>query len=103
VPSPGPNPGPPPNTCSYSIDPHDGKGFGPDGGTGSVNVTTGPNCAWSASSNANWLFVGPAGGVGNGSVGYGVAPNNSEFDRAGTLTIAGQTFTVKQKGSKHDD
>ena len=38
---------------------------------------------------------------GNGTVGYSVAANASTSSRTGTLTIAGQTFTVTQDGSAY--
>ncbi len=65
--------------------------------TGSVNVTaTNASCTWTATSNANWLTISSgASGAGNGSVGYAVSANTGAA-RSGTLTIAGQTFTVNQ-------
>jgi len=41
-------------------------------------------------------------GSGNGSVGYTVAPNPNTAARSGTLTVAGQTFTVMQAASSVD-
>jgi hypothetical protein len=47
-------------------------------------------------SNASWITVtAGASGTGNGSVGYTVAANTGAA-RSGTMTIAGQTFTVNQ-------
>jgi hypothetical protein len=83
--------------CSYSINP-DHKDVGKDGGTFSVAITAGALCPWTATSNASWITVtsGTA-GVGNGTVQYLVARHTGNGDRTGTLTIAGLTFTVKQK------
>jgi hypothetical protein len=60
-------------------------------------VTTGPSCGWLATSNAaEWLTItGSAAGTGNGSVAFAVAANPGP-QRTGTLTVAGQTFTVTQ-------
>ena len=68
------------------------------GATGTFDVRTADGCGWSASSNANWLTVttGPTGN-GNGTVGYTVAANTGA-ERTGTITAAGQTFTVVQSG-----
>jgi Putative binding domain, N-terminal len=67
------------------------------GGTGSVAVTAGPGCAWTASSGASWLTItGGASGTGNGTVSYSVAANASCVGRSGSLTVAGRTFTVSQ-------
>ena len=67
--------------------------------TGSVTVTNGVGCAWTAVSNAGWItLTGSTGGSGNGTVAYSVAPNTSATQRQGSVTIAGQTFTVTQSG-----
>jgi Putative binding domain, N-terminal/Viral BACON domain len=84
---------PPP--CMYSIAPAS-QNAGANASTGTVTVTAGAGCAWTATSNAAWLSVtSGATGTGNGSVGYSVAANTGAA-RAGTITIAGQTFTVTQ-------
>jgi uncharacterized repeat protein (TIGR01451 family) len=73
--------------------------IGAAGGTGSVPVTAGSGCGWSGQSNASWLTVtSGSSGSGNGSVNYSVAVNTG-IPRVGTLTVAGQTFTVTQAGS----
>ncbi len=67
------------------------------GDTGSTTVTAGAGCAWTAASNVSWITVtSGANGSGNGSVGFSVAANPNTSARPGTLTIAGQTFTVTQ-------
>ncbi len=82
--------------CMFSINPTT-MSFGAAGGTGSTNVTaSNSGCSWTATSNATWLTItGGASGTGNGSVNYSVAANSGP-DRTGTLTVAGQTFTVTQ-------
>jgi len=81
--------------CSYSIAPTS-QSVPVLGGTGTVTVTTTSACAWTASSNAPWLSItSGATGTGNGTVGFGAAANTG-IARTGTLTIAGQTFTVTQ-------
>ena len=66
--------------------------------TGTVSVTAAAgSCAWTAVSNTSWIDVtGGASGVGNGTVTYSVAANTTGVERAGTMTIAGATFTVTQ-------
>ncbi len=82
--------------CSASIDPTSALVPQP-GGNGSVSVTTEVGCAWTAQSNAPWVSITSGGsGSGGGSVSYAVTPNQSTTPRSGTLTIAGQTFTVDQ-------
>lgn len=69
--------------------------------TGSVGVTASVNtCAWTAASNASWITItGGSSGTGSGTVSYSVAANTSASPRSGTMTIAGQTFTVNQAGA----
>jgi hypothetical protein len=86
---------PPPLPCAYSIAPA-GQNVDANANTGTVTVTAGAACAWTAASNAAWLTVtSGATGTGNGSVGFSVAAN-AGAERTGTLTVAGQTFTVTQ-------
>jgi hypothetical protein len=87
-----------PQTCTYSLDPTS-QSFPASGGTGSVTVTASSSgCgAWTATSNAGWITItSGASGEASGSVEYSVA-NNAGSARSGTLTIAGQTFTVDQE------
>ncbi len=68
------------------------------GGSGTVAVTAGAGCTWTASvsSNTPWLTIATgANGTGNGTVTFNVAVNTGAA-RTGTLSIAGHTFTVNQ-------
>ncbi len=86
-----------PLPCTYSITPT-AQSFPATGGNGTVNVTSLTGCAWTAASNAAWLSItSGASGNGNGAVGYTAASNPNTTPRSGTLTIAGQTFTVTQE------
>ncbi|NOT59143.1 MAG: BACON domain-containing protein, partial [Acidobacteria bacterium] len=81
--------------CSYAIAPTNASAPA-SGATGTVAVTAPGGCAWTATSNATWLSVtSGAAGNGNGTVAY-AAGANTGAQRTGTLTIAGQTFTVTQ-------
>jgi all-beta uncharacterized protein len=69
------------------------------GGVGTINVMAEDRCMWHAASDASWVSITSANaGVGAGVATYSVAPNKG-VSRAGTITIGGNTFTVKQKGS----
>ena len=73
--------------------------FGPGRDGASVRVAAASDCAWSATSNAEWLRITSGGtGSGSGRVRYTVAANPSPAVRTGTLTIDGWTFTVTQAG-----
>jgi len=83
-------------TCSYAIAPASASAPAA-GGMGSVTVTAASGCTWTAASNASWITItSGSSGSGNGTVNYTVAANSSAGSRTGTLTIAGQTFTVAQ-------
>ena len=87
-----------PGSCTYSINPTFQNVSGA-GGTGTTTVTAPGGCAWTATSNVGWVTItSGASGNGNGSVGFTVAANPG-VARNGTLTIAGQTFTVTQSSS----
>ncbi|HSX59241.1 MAG TPA: M12 family metallo-peptidase, partial [Tahibacter sp.] len=84
--------------CTSTIAPMSAS-VGAAAASGSIAVTTSAsNCTWTAASTANWITVTSGGGpfAGNGSVSYTVAANTGAA-RSGTLTIAGQTFTVSQQ------
>jgi hypothetical protein len=85
--------------CAYTIAPTS-QAVGLLGGTGTVAVTTAAGCAWTVVNNTSgpaWITVtsGGNGGTGNGTVAFSAAANPTP--RNGTLTIAGQTFTVIQR------
>jgi hypothetical protein len=88
---------PPPPPCTFSIAPAT-LSAPSGGGTGSVTVTaSAPACAWTATANVDWLIVNPGSpGAGSGTLTFSVSPNLQESERTGTITIAGQTFTVVQ-------
>jgi hypothetical protein len=82
--------------CTYSLNPT-GASLGAAGGINSVSVTAPAACAWNATTNAVWLAISSgASGAGDGTVQYTGSPNATGANRSGTLTIAGQTFTITQ-------
>jgi hypothetical protein len=57
-------------------------------------------CTWSSASNASsWLTITSSGSGGTSEVGFTALPNASASPRTGTLTIAGQVYTVTQAGA----
>ncbi len=89
--------------CSYGISPTP-QSFAAGGGTGTFTVTSGPACAWTATSNATWITINSgASGTGSGTAGFTVAANTSTSARSGTVTVSGQSFTgtvtINQAGS----
>jgi RHS repeat-associated protein len=93
----------PASACMPTISPASAY-FPQQGGAGGlITVTAPPDCTWTAISNVEWLTVTMSGsGMGNGTVGYSVAANPQVLPRQGTMTVAGQTFTVTQEGTVPD-
>jgi hypothetical protein len=62
-----------------------------------VSVQASNGCSWTATSNVTFITVtSGASGTGNGTVVFQVQPNTTAQIRMGSLTIAGQTFSVTQ-------
>jgi hypothetical protein len=81
--------------CTWTLDPTSAS-VAAGGGTGNVSVAAVAGCGWTAASNDAWITItSGASGSGNGTVNYAVAANLGP-PRSGTVTIAGQTFTVNQ-------
>jgi len=76
------------------------QSFTASGGNGTVTVTAGAGCSWTASSPQTWVTItSGATGSGPGSVNFTVAANTSTTARSVILTIAGKSFTVSQAGA----
>lgn len=84
--------------CRYDVQPPT-QSLGISGGAGTVTITTTPDCAWTATTDANWIaLTPPVTGSGNATLNFTVAASNGN-ERTGTITIAGQQATVKQTGT----
>ena len=83
--------------CSFSLSAST-QNIGSGGGTTAVGVTAPGGCSWTATSNASWIGISSGNsGSGSGTVQLVIA-GNTDAGRTGTVTIAGQTFTVTQEG-----
>lgn len=82
--------------CTYSLS-LTNEFFGFGGRTSSVGLLTQEGCNWTAKSNAGWINITSGlSSSGSGRINFSVAKNTSSASRTGTMTIAGQTFTVTQ-------
>ena len=83
--------------CTYSLD-ATSIDLAAKGGSKTVKVkTSGTDCAWTAVSNDPFITItSGTSGTGNGKVNYTVPGNTNTVPLTGTMTIAGQTFTVNQ-------
>jgi hypothetical protein len=87
------------SSCSYGLSSTSQAFSTSAASSGSVNVTAGGTCSWVAVPNASWITItGGSSVTGNGTVSYGIAENTGAKRRTGTITIAGQTYTVTQAG-----
>lgn len=86
-------------TCNFTINPNS-RNFDSGGGVSGLAVAASAgNCNWTATSNDGWITItSGASGTGNGVVAFSVAANTG-VARTGTITVAGQTFTVNQNAS----
>ncbi|MCP9496452.1 MAG: BACON domain-containing protein [Pyrinomonadaceae bacterium MAG19_C2-C3] len=90
--------------CNFNVATQTAASVASSGASGNISVTSLSECTWTARSNVDWISVNvlfsPDGTSGNGSrsVTYQVAANTTSTPRTGTLTVAGQTITVTQRG-----
>ena len=68
------------------------------GGNGIFQVNRNASCPWTPVASAAWITIFSSSSFGNGIVFYEVAAN-SGGPRSGTISVAGQTFTVNQGGT----
>ncbi len=85
--------------CTYSISPTTSGSLGAAATTATITVTALAGCAWTTEDSLSWATVTSGSGAGNGTVEYSVTANVSSAARTGTMTVAGQAYTVNQAGS----
>jgi hypothetical protein len=64
--------------------------------TGSIQVTTGAGCTWTARSSAAWLTISSAVNS-QGKVTYDIAKNGTGANRTATVTVGSVTSTITQR------
>ena len=70
-----------------------------DGGSGSMRVTTNPECPWSAQSEAPWVtLTPPTNGQGEGTVQFTVGANGLPLSRATAIKVDDQRVQISQDG-----
>ena len=88
------------NDCIYALN-SGSEFYAATSGSGSVFVdATDEACTWHAASNDDWITIQSGTDyTGDDWVSYDVAANPDPGSRVGTLTIAGESFTVLQAGT----
>src|SRR5579875_2341802 len=86
--------------CNYSVRLGAITAFG-SGFTGSVSVTAGSGCNWTATTGVPWIsIVSGSPGTGNGVVNFTVQPNTALTSRTGGLTVAGYSIALTEAGMR---
>jgi hypothetical protein len=76
----------------------DGRTHDAGGGTGTIDVTASGGEHWTASESLNWItLLSGTPGTNNGTVSYSVSAYAGDTARTGTISVAGQSFTVVQE------
>ncbi len=84
--------------CPYTLTPSS-QSVNASGGSGSVSINTPSSCPWTASGNLSWFTITSGNsGTGNGMLSYSVSANTGTNERTGSITIAGQIFSMTQAG-----
>ena len=90
-----PAPAPPPPTCTYTLTPAS-RSFTQAGGTGTIELATGPTCTWTAVSSAGYVMVTTPAGTGPATITYTVNSAGMGTNRTATITVNGQVHTITQ-------
>lgn len=78
--------------------------FGVNGDEASFNLITSSGCSWTAMSNNSWIeLVSASSGMGSATITYVVRDNFTFVPRQGTISVAGQTFTITQDSQTGPD
>jgi len=85
--------------CRYTLSPAT-QTVATSGGASTVTVTTTDvDCAWTATTDAEWIsLTAPTSGAGAGVITFTVPPNPGA-ERTGAITVAGQRATVIQSAA----
>lgn len=84
--------------CTTTVSP-ESAAFSKDLANGTFTVTAPQSCAWSASSNVEWIVItSAAGGSGPGVVAYSVARNSGAAARVGHINVGDARVTIAQQG-----
>ena len=81
--------------CTYTLSSSSSGMLPAAAGNGTVSVTAGNACPWTATANQSWIHT-TSSGSGNGTVSFTVDANVAGTSRSGAITIAGQTFQIDQ-------
>jgi len=82
--------------CDYTLSPTRSDIPAP-GGSGTLDIKTGAQCAWSVPNPAAWLsWTSPTSGIGSGKVSYTVAANETAAARSLTVPLGSASWQLTQ-------
>jgi hypothetical protein len=85
-----------PPGCAYSLS-LASRNFAESGGDSNFAINAEKGCSWKARSKDGWIMLtGQTDGSGQTPIAFRVLENTSTTSRTGTISVAGQTFTVTQ-------
>jgi hypothetical protein len=89
------------NPCTYRVSPL-ARNVSPNGAFRQrISVNAPAGCQWTATSDAPWITItSGSNGSGKGRVEFNVAANTVLEPISGTLTVAGQTVTIRQAAGR---
>src|SRR5215468_604403 len=84
--------------CSYTVNPVSTTNISADAASGSIAVSTGNTCAWTAAvdTKISWLKLDVQSGTGPGLVHWTADANLTPVSRNGAIQVAGQLITIQQ-------
>ncbi len=84
--------------CTFVLSPAS-VSLGPSAGSYDFSVTASGLCEWTPSTGSGWITIDSGAGPGNGTVSYSVTENTDYSERADTITVGDQVFSVTQSGA----
>ena len=75
--------------------------LGADGGSGTVSITTQPECGWTASTQAPWITdLSPTSGQGSAQLAFRAAPNTEPSAREADIVVNNDHVRVVQEAAR---
>jgi uncharacterized protein (TIGR03437 family) len=94
---PGPVPPPAQPGCTFTLTPASLTLNSPNAATGTIRVTTRPDCRWAITVGVPWVtLTGEATRQGDSVVNFSVQANGENFVRSGVVTIGNTSFALVQ-------
>lgn len=84
-------------SCAYTVSLTNAR-FAAAGGSGSVTVTTGSACSWTAATQASWIELDTGPHSGSGTAAFTIDATDQAGSRNATIVAGGQSLGITQDG-----